>query len=196
MTTRVFFAGVLGGIAMFIWNFIGHDLLPLGHIGVHEIPNEAAVLDAMKSNIGEHRGLYHFPGFGFGDNPTREQQKEGMKQMPDKLANNPSGMLLYYPPGRTFSFGRLLGVEFSSELLEAILAVFLLAQTRIESFGGRVGFVFIVGILAAFTTNISYWNWFGFPADYTAAYMSIQVIGFLCAGIVAALVMGSTRRAA
>jgi hypothetical protein len=40
MSTRIFFAGILGGIVMFIWSFIGHDLLPLGKAGVHEMPNE------------------------------------------------------------------------------------------------------------------------------------------------------------
>jgi hypothetical protein len=189
-TTRIIIAGVLGGIAMFIWSFIGHDLLPLGETGVRELPNEAAVLDAMKTNIGEARGLYHFPGRGLGPNPTREQKKEAMKNINEKLATNPSGLLIYHPPGREFSFGRLLGVEFATELLEAILVVFLLAQTRIDSFVGRVGFVFVAGIIAAVATNIPYWNWYGFPKRYTAALMLIQIISFLCAGIVAALALG------
>jgi hypothetical protein len=38
-------------------------------------------------------------------------------------------------------------------------------------------------------TNVSYWNWYGFPCVYTAAYMFTQIVGFLCIGIVAALVL-------
>jgi hypothetical protein len=192
--TRILLAGILGGIVLFIWNFVGHDLLPLGHAGVHEIPNEAPVLDALKANIAGGHGLYIFPGTGFGDNPTREQMKEAMKQMPEKLAANPSGVLIYHPPGRTFSFGRLLGVEVATDIVQAILVAFLLAQTRIESFGGRVGFVLVAGILAAITTNISYWNWYGFPKRYTGAYMLIEIVGFFCVGIVAALVFGKGSR--
>jgi glycerol-3-phosphate acyltransferase PlsY len=94
-----------------------------------------------------------------------------------------------YHPSRPFAFGKLMGVEFATELLEAILAVFLLAQSRIVSFAGRVGFVFVVGILAAVATNVSYWNWYGFPGVYVASYMLITVIGFLCVGIVAAIVL-------
>jgi len=82
-----------------------------------------------------------------------------------------------------------LGIEFATELLEAILVVFLLTQTSIESFAGRVGFVFLAGILAAIATNIPYWNWYGFPSRYTAAYMSIEIIGFLCVGLIAALLL-------
>jgi hypothetical protein len=189
MNMRILLAGILGGIAMFVWNFIAHDLLPLGHTGIHEIPNEAAVLDAMKANIGENHGLYFFPGLGFGDNPTREQESEGMKQMAQKLAANPSGILIYHPPGRTFAFVRALVVEFSTDVLQSILVVFLVAQTSLATFGSRVGFAFVAGVLATITTNISYWNWYGFPKRYTAAYMFIELVGFLCVGIVAAMVL-------
>jgi hypothetical protein len=67
--------------------------------------------------------------------------------------------------------------------------IFLLIQTRIESFGGRVGFVLVAGIFAAITTNIPYWNWYGFPSNYTAAYMLIEIAGYFCAAVVAALVL-------
>jgi hypothetical protein len=45
------------------------------------------------------------------------------------------------------------------------------------------------GILASLPTNVSYWNWYGFPGSYTASYMAIQIAGFIVAGIVAALVL-------
>ena len=190
MTTRIILAGVLGGIAMFIWTSIAHMALPLGEAGIKELPNEQAVLAALQTSLGEKSGLYLFPGLGVGDNPTREQKKEAMKHMGERLATSPSGLLMYYPAGaRPLTMGKWLTIEFATELLEAILAVFLLAQTRIASFGGRVGFVFVAGILAAIATNVSYWNWYGFPCVYTVSYMLIQVIGFLCVGLVAALVL-------
>src|ERR1700730_9077384 len=124
MNMRILFAGILGGIAMFVWTSIAHMVLPLGEAGIRELPSEAAVLDAMKTNIGESRGLYLFPGTGLGPDATKEQKREAMKQMNEKLASNPSGLLMYYPPGRKFAFGRLLSVEFANELLEAILVFF------------------------------------------------------------------------
>jgi hypothetical protein len=190
MTMRIILTGVLGGIAMFIWTSIAHMALPLGEAGITEIPNEQVVLTAMQTNIGEKPGLYIFPGFGLGPNPTREQKREAMRRSSEKLAHNPSGILMYHPPGRALRLGRLLGTEFATELLEAILAVFLLAQTRLTTFGARVGFVTVAGILAAIATNVSYWNWYGFPCVYTASYMFIQVVGFLLVGFVAALLFG------
>jgi hypothetical protein len=186
---KLLVAGILGGIVMFIWTSIAHMALPLGEAGIGEIPNESAVLSSMQSTIGEQSGLYVFPGPGVGKNATRQEKNDAMKHMVEKMAANPSGILMYHAPGRPFTFGKWLGIEFGTELFEAILVVFLLAQTRITTFAGRVGFVLVAGILAAITTNVSYWNWYGFPSAYTAGYMFIQIVGFFLVGIVAALVL-------
>ena len=186
---KILLAGVLGGIVMFVWTSIAHMALPLGEAGINEIPNESAVLSAMQSSIGDKTGLYIFPGLGVGKNATGEEKREAMKQMQQRIAANPSGILMYHPPGRPFAFGKSLAVEFSTEVLQAILMIWLLAQTRIGSFAGRVAFVLIAGVLAAITTNVSYWNWYGFPAVYTASYMLIEIVGFVLIGVVAGLVL-------
>jgi len=189
---KILLAGILGGVVMFIWTSIAHMALPLGEAGLREIPNESAVLGAMQNNIGEQTGLYIFPAPGVGKNATRQEKNEAMKHMGEKMATNPSGILMYHAPGRPFRLGKWLGIEFGTELLEAILVLFLLAQTRIASFAGRVGFVLAAGILAAIATNVSYWNWYGFPCVYTAGYMFIQIVGFFLVGIVAAFVLRKT----
>jgi hypothetical protein len=186
---RVLLAGIVGGIVMFAWTSIAHMALPLGEAGITEIPNESAVLSSMQSNIGDRAGLYIFPGLGVGEDASREEKSQAMKGMQQKIAANPSGILMYHPPGRQFTFGKSLAIEFSTELLEAILVIWLLAQTRIASFGGRAGFVLVAGILAAIATNVSYWNWYGFPGVYTTSYVLIEIIGFLLVGIVAGLML-------
>ena len=111
-----------------------------------------------------------------------------MKKTAEEIAKGPSGILMYHPT-RPFTFGKWLGVEFATELLESILVVCLLAQTTLTTFSGRVSFVTTAGILAAIATNVSYWNWYGFPKRYIAAYMFIEIVGFFIIGIVAALVI-------
>jgi hypothetical protein len=187
---RIFLAALLGAIAMFIWTAIAHMALPLGEAGIREIPNEAAVLGAMQSSITDEAGLYFFPGLGLGPKPSREAKHEAMKHMDEKLARHPSGLLLYHPAGsRPFVMARHLSAEFVTEFLEALLVVYLLSLTRLTTFGARVAFVTVAGVLAAIATNISYWNWYGFPAVYTSAYIFIQVVGFLCIGLIAAWVL-------
>src|SRR6266516_1653184 len=160
---RILVAGIAGGIAMFVWTSIAHMALPLGEAGINEIPNESALLSAMQSSIGDNAGLYIFPGLGVGKNATREEKSEAMKQMQQRIAANPSGILMYHPPGRPFAFGKSLAVEFSTEVLQ--------------------------GILAAITTNVSYWNWYGFPGVYTASYVLIEIVGFFLVGVAAGLVL-------
>src|SRR5437588_12152785 len=69
--TRIILAGILGGIAMFVWSSIAHMALPLGKTGVKELPNQQAIFAALQAGLGDKGGgLYLFPGLGVGDNPT------------------------------------------------------------------------------------------------------------------------------
>jgi len=187
-TTRIFFAGVLGAVAMFAWTAISHMALPLGEAGVQNTTNDEALLSAMKSTVNNKAGFYTYPSMGLPPDATHAQQTEAMEKYPAIVEKNPSGFFIFHPAGsRPLTMGKYLTTEFITELLEALLAVWLLAQTRITSFGGRVGFVTAAGILAALATNVSYWNWWGFPTVYTASYMFIQVVGFFLVGVIAAI---------
>jgi hypothetical protein len=196
MTKRILLAGVLGAIAMFLWSSLAHVVLPLAKTGIQEIPNEQLVLSAMQTSLGATPGLYFFPGIGLGPDATRQQENAAMQQYDQKLATNPSGLLIYHPPGaKALTPGQLV-TEFITEFIEALLVVFLLAQTRLATFASRVGFVTLAGIMAAITTNLPYWNWYGFPTNYTIAYMTIEIVGYVVVGIVAAVVMKNRTAAA
>ena len=107
MAKRVVIAGILGGVAMFVWLFVAHEFLPLGEMGVGEIPNEAAVLAAMRSALPQG-GLYLFPGFGLGPNATSQQRKEAMPAYTKKYEQSPHGILIYHPASGAFPFGAAL----------------------------------------------------------------------------------------
>jgi hypothetical protein len=183
MTRRIVPAGVLGGIAMFLWASLAHMVLPLGRTGVREIPDDGALLNTMHSALGESSGFYVFPGLG---------PSGSMQQYEQKLAANPSGLLIYHPPGGRGMTAPQLVTEFLTELIEALLLAWLMAQIRLESVGSRLGFAAVVAVVAAITTNIPYWNWYGFPLAYTLAYMGIEIGGFLVAGLVVARMLGRT----
>src|SRR2546430_15575792 len=96
MSTRIFVAGILGGSVMFIWSFIAHELLPIGELGVREIPNEDAVTSAIESNLGDKIGFYIFPSPGLRPGATRAEKEEGMKKAEQKRATAPAGWLRYH----------------------------------------------------------------------------------------------------
>jgi hypothetical protein len=94
-----------------------------------------------------------------------------------------------YHPSRNVSFPRLLVTELGTNILQVLLAVILLGQTTLSTFGGRWAFVTVAGVLAAISTNVSYWNWYGFPGEYTLGYSFTVAIGFVFAGLVAAAML-------
>jgi hypothetical protein len=189
MNTRIVLAGLLGGVVMFFWNFVAHEFLPLGKMGVRLIPNEDAVTNVLQTNLGDIAGFYVFPSGGLTPGATGEQKKAAMQKAEEQMASGAGGVLVYRPK-RIFNFPKRLGIEFATEVIEALLAVFLLSRTNITGFGGRVGFVLTTGILASIVTNVPYANWYGFPKDFTLAQMVMTVVGYLLIGIVAALVLG------
>jgi hypothetical protein len=182
---RILFAAVLGGIAMFIWSSIAHMALPLGQAGIKEMPNEQPVLSAMQAGLGQTSGLYMFPGMGVSSDASRQQRNAAMQQYGQKLAANPSGLLIYHPPGAPALTPGQLVTEFLTELAEALLLAILLSQMRVTSFGSRVGLTVVIALVGAITTNVPYWNWYGFPLSYTLPYACTQIMGYLIAGIVA-----------
>jgi hypothetical protein len=191
MAKKVLLAGILGGIAMFLWNFVSHEMIGLGEVGIREIPNEAAVLGAMRANMPEP-GFYFFPGFGLPPNATRAQQQAAMPEFTRKATTGPEGIVIFRPIGGPPVTARQLVTEGGTNILQALIAAFLLAQVRLRRFVSRLGFVALIGLVAAITTNISYWNWYGFPANYTAGYVGSLVVGYAVVGVVAAAIVKSS----
>lgn len=186
MAKRVIFGGILGGLTMFVWLFVAHEFLPIGEMGVKEIPNEASVLGPMQAAIHEP-GFYIYPGFELGPKPTSAQRNEAMPAYMKKYEQSPHGVLIYHPPSGAFSFGKLLATEGALNLLQGLLAAFLLSWAAVGTgYLTRVGFVTVVGIIAALSTNLEYWNWYDFPSAYVTGYLITQVLGFLLVGLVAA----------
>jgi hypothetical protein len=179
---RIVIAGIVGGIAMFVWTSIAHIGLPLGQIGFSQIPSEKPVLSAMQHSIGSRSGLFFFPW-------TDMKSSDAMAQVEAKLKVNPSGLLVYHPPGAGGMTAQMLIVEFVKEVVVSMIAAFLLAQAVLTRYAARVGFVALVGLAAGLTTNVSYWNWYGFPTDYTATYAAIDIIAYVAAGLAIAAIL-------
>ncbi|OLB86569.1 MAG: hypothetical protein AUI12_08615 [Acidobacteria bacterium 13_2_20CM_2_57_6] len=184
---RIVLAAILGGLTLFVWMYVAHDVLGIGEMAVGEIPNEAVVLSAMRGAIPE-AGFYIFPGFGLGPKPTSAQRNAAMPEYMKKYEQSPHGILIYHPPSGPFHFGTLLGREFALNVLQALLAAWLvMGIAGGRNYGARVGVVTVAGVLAAISTNVEYWNWYEFPGNYIAVYMTTQIVGFVLAGFVIAL---------
>jgi hypothetical protein len=182
-------AAILGGLAFFAWSSVAHLLLGLGEVGISEIPNEQTVVSSLKANM-PASGLYAFPGWGLPPDATHSQKMAAMQSpaMQEKMKAGPTGIVVYRANGMGGLTGGQLITELATNIFQILLAVLLLGQTRIINFVGRWRFITMAGVLAAISTNISYWNWYGFPGNYTLAYVCTIAMGFVFAGLVAAAI--------
>ena len=174
---RILLAGFLGGVAMFLAGTFTHVVLPLGDAGIKLLPNEAPIVAAIKSNLNDP-GLYYFPGMPKG--------ASGREEWEQRHRTGPIGILIYTPTGSSPMEPRQLAGEFVSNVLAALVAAWLLVQTRIASFAARVLFVTALGLLACLAISVSYWNWFNFPTVFTLAEFAHEMIGFAATGLVLA----------
>jgi hypothetical protein len=182
---RIVLAGVLGGLAMFVVMSIFH-MSPVAQIGFSMMKDDAAALSALQTATDNKPGLYIYPTVDM-------KAKDAMATAEAARKTNPSGILIYQPPGSPGMIPKLLVTEFATEVVQALIAAMLLSMTAITVYGARVGFVVLVALVSTISTNISYWNWYAFPASYTLANMGIELASFLAAALViAALVKPRT----
>ncbi len=185
---KVLLPGILGGLAVFIWSFIAHMVLPIGSMGLKTIPNsEGPVLEAMKSNIQEP-GLYFMPGHDMSRAPTEEENR--------KYEVGPTAFLVYHPTGvKPMSLGQLLR-QLLFQILGGLIAAYIVSLT-VAPLGVRAFAVTLIGLFAWLTVNLPHWNWYRFPAAFTIGAGLTGVIGWLLGGLLIAwLVQRAEKRAA
>ena len=167
---RILIAGILGGLAMYVWLSVAH-LSPLGQVGVHALPNGDAMIAQIEDAAGGKAGLYFVP--------------DHMSAKPSSAAG-PFALVSFTPNAPTGLSPAQLTFEFFSELVEALLAAWLLAQAGLAAYGARVAFVTGIGVVAAILAEAPYWNWYSFPLDYSLVNAAMQIVGFFVAGLVMA----------
>ena len=187
MAKRVILAGILGGVVMFLWGGLWHDALPTAFLGLRSLPNEATVRGVMEANVHEP-GMYLFPGFGVPDDAPFSEKKAGMQKVVQSGIQGPTGVLIYNPGGTGLT-AKMLVTECVTDVLQALLVAFLLAQIGVKRFASRLGFAFVVGIVAAITTNISLWNFYRFPASWVVGQITYLVLGYFLIGLVVAAIV-------
>jgi len=180
-------AALAGGVVVFAWGSIAHMALPLGTAGIHSLPNEERVLQAIRAVVTEP-GLYLFPGFDMSRKATPEEEKAWM----EKYHRGPSGLLVVQPPGREPLSPRELIVELVADILAAGVAVLVLGGVG-GSLPVRAGMVGLLGVFEWLDINVSYWNWYKFPTSFTVAALVEQAVAWTLAGLVIALILRGRR---
>jgi hypothetical protein len=181
---RILIGGVVAGIVYFFWGAVAHMTLPLGMMGFSSIPadREDSVRTVLKAAIQEP-GLYFVPGGGM-EKLSEDQQKVWLA----KLKEGPSALLVVRPNGgEPMTPGQLL-TELASNIVAGLLAAYLLAQVP-GGYLARVRFTSLLGLFGWLIISVSYWNWYGFPVEFTVAGAIEEVVGWFLAGLALAAIV-------
>ncbi|MGQ0559640.1 MAG: hypothetical protein ACT4OE_08670 [Sphingosinicella sp.] len=131
MMKRVVIAGLIAGLAMFVWESFTHMAMPLGKVGMSPLPDEMAVREALAAYIGTADGLYFFPWM------------EEMGTPPP----GPWGLLVFHPEWN-FSWSTL-GWEALTHLIQGLTLAFIVSLAAAASFARRFALALLVGVIAA-----------------------------------------------
>jgi hypothetical protein len=186
MTMKILLAGVLGGIVMFLWEGIAHEALPLGQAGIRALDNEAAFVAVVKDTV-KQPGFYIFPG-GEMLQPglTGAHKEEVMKKAMEQWRTGPAGIMVVHPEGADADSPMHFVTQCLLDIGVTLLAAFLLSMAPLSSFGARLLFVSLIGLVPTLNAELPYWNWYGFPTALVFAQGFIHLMGFVVAGLVVA----------
>ena len=180
-------AGLAGGVAIFLWGFVAHMLLPLGQAGMRALPFQDKVLPALSASVKEP-GLYIFPWPESSPGTPMPVNQQAQQAAAELYKTAPSGLLLFHPPPATMLTGGMLFTEFATNCANSLIAAGLVAFVinSLRAYIARVLFVTMIGLSAGIAVNVPHWNWYGFPSAFTLAEIVEHVVGFAVAGLVIA----------
>lgn len=189
MIKRILLAALVGGIVVFIVGAFLHTVAGLAEVGVKPIPQEDAVLSAMRAAIHDP-GFYVFPAPNMTPGRSKEQVASDTAAYTAKYQQGPSGILVY-TTATTLSYGRLLSGEFLINVVSAFFLACILALGAggAGSYWKRVFAVTLAGLFAGIFLGFEYWNWYNFPTSYTVAYIAVALIDWFFAGLAMAAIV-------
>jgi hypothetical protein len=184
MAKKLVLGAVLGGLTLFVWGAVSHMALPTSEWVLHRFSNEDAVKESIVANT-PRSGVYFLP-YVDTEGMNEEQQQAAM----DRATQGPV-IFAAVRLGPTSSFPALLLNQLLIEILGALVATWLLLQTKPLSYLERVGFVVGIAAAVAIAGNLPEWNWYNFSTPYTAVECFDTIVGWTLAGLVIAKITPS-----
>ena len=182
MKPNWFGAGIVAGIALFIWSFLSHMVLGLGEAGMSGLATDSPVLMQLQQGLAQP-GFYVFPF-------ERDQLK-----MEHAYATRPHGVLIYTPSnGRPFQFAVHLIIQFVVSLVCGWIAAWIIFAAGPMSFSQRLCIVTAMGLFTGVIVFMPFWNWYGMPLGYTLAQLVEHLIDGAVLGGVIGWMAGSPGR--
>src|SRR5688500_8516398 len=176
---RILIAGIIGGIVMFIWNSVAHMALPLGEMGFETAADQDTAIAAVQATATSGEGIYMLPGMS----PEQWRDEAARTAFVDKYKSSPYAFVVHVPSGNpaTSTMVPNLIKQFVTDTLAAIVAAWVLALGAF-GFGKRVAIAGAFALFGWLIISVPYWNWYLFPASFTARTLITQLVCWLMVG--------------
>ena len=121
---------------------------------------------------------------------SKEEKAAEQSRYLAKFKQGPTGILVYKPGGEDSNFGKLLATQFLIGLAGAFIAAWILGATvSATTYGVRVMIIVLIGLFAELYIVLPYWNWYGFPTNYTIGHLIGGVVSWAIAGLAMAAIV-------
>jgi hypothetical protein len=187
---RIFIAGLIGGIVLFVWGAVAHVALPIGEMGFKVAANQDAAIPALAATADKGAGVYLIPGMA----PEQWRDEAQMNAFIEKHQSTPYAFVVYNPAGNPsmLTMAAPLIKQFAFCLITGLLAAWVMAASA-ASFGTRVAMGAAMGLIAWVSISLPYWNWYQFPMAFTIGQLLDSGVGLLLASFPMAWWLGRRR---
>jgi hypothetical protein len=138
------------------------------------------------SSLKIRSGIYTIPNSG----PDLYKDKEKYSTWEAQAKEGPYAFITVRANGLAWDMKTSLGIMFAMQFILAIVAGWLICNSKFQSAYGRAFFVAIAMTAGVTISSIGGWNWSGFPLVPMLVCMADAFIGWFLAG----LVMGKVLR--
>lgn len=182
---RVIFGGILGAVIAFVWSFVSWMVMPWHEWTLQSFRNEEFVSWVIKENVRKD-GVYVIPHMG--DTKSALTPSE-LKDKFDQDKGVKSGPFVYAQikrKGIDYTSPKQYIISFLTQLVGATLISFLLLKATESSYGGRLLFVTVTGLIVGVLGLVPNWNWFGAGNLFLLVGIADLIITWFLAGLLMA----------
>jgi hypothetical protein len=183
MNKSMMTSAVVGGIIVFVWGMLSWMILPWHKHSMMKFEHEESVAQVISANA-KASGLYVLPNsFHHKEGMTREENEHQKMKAMQMMEHGPFMLASIRVEGMNYKSPAPYIVSLIIQIVSAFLITWLLLKTKGLSYMKQVGFITIVGLVAAILGYLPGWNWWGFPLCYTIVGMLDIIIGWFLAGL-------------
>jgi len=186
---RVIFGGILGAVIAFVWSFVSWMVMPWHEWTLQSFRNEEFVSWVIKENVRKD-GVYVIPHMG--DKKSALTPSELKDKLDQGKTGAKSGPFVYAQikrKGIDFTSPKQYIISFLTQFVGATLISFLLLKVTESSYGGRLLFVTVTGLIVGILGLVPNWNWFGGGNLFLLVGIADLIITWFLAGLLMAAIV-------